>query len=291
METWRKALQNQQNQQNQQNRTKMPPTEASYADAPRSPPHPAADEEPNLPAQPIADEDLDFLDLNPEIDAKLTTPKPATPPIFDHKEDFEPIVKPSPISHSQTNEIRRLSAAQRTKFNVYVEEKLMHIQRRFVQSFGLNAEIGYRSLLELLTDVKDIVNFIWLSIEKEDLQLTRVEYQKLPTTLFGQTDYLITIANDILEYIVKLPLTDREETPVAVIKLINSLDNKFAKLIEGLIPGGKPISRTEAVRITGIAERTRYAITNDFFDKNKIEGFHYELSKLYEKVFDSLSLY
>lgn len=60
---------------------------------------------------------------------------------------------------------RRLSMSQQSKFISYVDTRLMEIQRKFVQSRGLNNVTGYTDLSELLNDVKSLLDFVWYSID------------------------------------------------------------------------------------------------------------------------------
>lgn len=269
--------------------------EVNYSDAPNSPVHPDADQEArNLPERGLSESELDLLDLNPDLEAKTSeesTPAqetngstiPLDDHLYDRLEDFQPVLVPSPLSGIPPRQGRRLSSSQQSKFVNYVDEKLLHIQRRFVQSFGLG-DLGYGSIDELLLDLKQLLNFIWLSIDPDAGTIHPKDYYLAqPNTNFGQSDYLIRIAGDFTEYISKLEIN--QSSGSGVLRLLKSLDDKFARLIDGAIPGGKAISRTESVRIYGIAERTRILVS-DLFEKKQIEGFHYELSKVYEQVLD-----
>lgn len=280
----------------------------SYPESPGSPPLPAPDTEVSVPKGDIPAEDLDFLELNPDLSANSVTPggfiveevspgkmeaddneSNATPHIYDKREDFEPTIIPSPAMQGSGDGVwtrhRRLSNAQQSKFINYLDDRFLQIRRRFVQSHGLNEGHGYQTLGELLEDLKQLVDFVWLSIEPQNAPiLTLDSYKELSPPLFGQVDYLITIANDLLDYLERLETND-SETGVQLLKLVDSLDSKFARLLDGTIPGGKTMSVTESVRLTAIAERSRVAVAN-MFEKQQIEGFHYELSKIYERTLD-----
>ena len=67
--------------------------------------------------------------------------------------------------HSPQPQHRRLSMSQQSKFISYVDARLMEIQRKFVQSRGLNNVTGYTDLSELLNDVKSLLDFVWYSID------------------------------------------------------------------------------------------------------------------------------
>lgn len=267
--------------------------QANYSDAPNSPVHPDPDQEAsNLPERSLPGSVLDLLDLNPDLEAKTATESTTRNTnglehtiddhLYDRLEDFQPTLVPSPLNPVQPHLGRRLSSSQQSKFINYADERLLHIQRRFVQSFGLS-ELGYSSIDELLNDVKQLLNFVWLSIDSNPTIHDKEYYSTLPDTNFGQTHFLIRIAGDLVEYVGKMEIT--QASGVEILKLLKSLDDKFARLIDGTIPGGKSINRTESVRLYGIAERTR-VLVSDLFEKKQIEGFHYELSKVYEQVLD-----
>ncbi|KAH3677138.1 hypothetical protein WICMUC_001893 [Wickerhamomyces mucosus] len=249
---------------------------STYSNAPNSPLHPEPDSEiSELPKETDFDEqELDFLDLNPDLNQREQFKQSISIDSNQLKselpEDYKPILTPSPAPPNVIP-YRKLSNTQQLKFMNYADERLMYIQRRFIQSFGLNQGIGYISLSELLQDDKNLINFIWMSINSTDLAL-------LKNSLFGQTDYLIRIANDLLEYLDKMIVTI--ENSKEILKLISSLNDKFSYLIDG-----KGYSQTEMVRINGIAERTRLLIV-EVFDKFGIEGYQYEISKIYEDVLD-----
>lgn len=162
---------------------------------------------------------------------------------FDDVEDFQPAVDLGSPFESYTNlkelptesggngvpdgrfnqqQPRRLSLSQQSKFVTYIDDQLLQIQRKFVQSRGLSTEQGYGSLSELLRDFKMLVDFIWYSVDgvsntdyilKEDLENFELftKYEGSKSTNFGQTYYLIRISDDLLDYLDKFPLTEDEE--------------------------------------------------------------------------------
>lgn len=266
---------------------------SNYEHQPSSPLHPRSDEECELPSCKISNEAVDFLDLNPDLSANgddgddgEVEPKDGEITTMyvegDRKEDFEPLITPvdSPLpTRSSDSRIGVLDSLQQSKFKNYVDEQLMTIQRKFVQSFGLN-DIGYKNLDELLKDLEKLISFIWLSIDPKTVSSSS---ETAKSTLFGQQEYLITISNDLLDYVEKLEISN--ESASNLLKLLSNLDSKFAKLIDGAIPGGKPIYKTQAVRISAIAQRSRLVVM-DQFDKSGITMFRYELSTLYEKTLE-----
>jgi hypothetical protein len=184
-----------------------------------------------LPERSLKDEEVAFLDLNPELEQEQSMgPR------------------------------HRLSVTQQSKFINYVDEKLLEIHRKFVKTVGM----GQYSSAEILGDLQQLVEFIWLSIHREDSR-----------SLFGQVDYLLTIAGDLLEFVDKLTVHGVSSD---VLELLDSLDNKFVVLL--------PIMKqTEVVRLVSIAERTRPLVFTSF-EKANVTGYHDELAKVYERVLE-----
>lgn len=203
---------------------------------------------------------------------------------------------------------KRLSMSQQSKFIVYVDSRLMEIQRKFVQSRGLNNERGYKTLAPLLHDIKSLLDFIWYSIDNVPysdylLQLNRdntplhidEELEIIPqfqknSNNFGQSSFIIKIADDLIDYIEKFTITDdpldeEVDTIPKLFKLFFILDWVFASLILGKNENKVKLNGTDRVRFIGIAERTRMRLPL-FFEKNKIHGYHFELSKIYEQSLD-----
>lgn len=270
---------------------------------------------------------------------------------FDDMEDFQPVVdlkspfesysdlqqapQKSAENGQHTHQARRLSLSQQSKFVAYIDNELLQIQRKFVQSRGLNVSHGYNNLSEVLHDFKKLVDFIWYSIDgisntdsllQEDLDDSEIykRFEGSQSTNFGQSYYLIRIADDLLDFLDKFPLTDEEEngdlekntenadavssnepnlrtagsndsgvpgtkedvettTPAPLrklFKMLSILDNIFARLIDGKVPGNFKLSGTEIVRLIGIAERTRILLPR-LMEKNDIHGYHYEISRVY----------
>lgn len=61
----------------------------------------------------------------------------------------------------------RSGSAKEDKVRRFVEERLLHISRRFVKRFGIpepgDEVVGYKSLGELNKDLEGVVNVLWLS--------------------------------------------------------------------------------------------------------------------------------
>ncbi|CCE65817.1 hypothetical protein TPHA_0N00360 [Tetrapisispora phaffii CBS 4417] len=278
----------------------------------------------------IDESEIDELDLNPELndngDIDMSQDGYSESPdnkraasvldedISDDVDDFKPRIDIGSPFSSQTNMVsqvnptssgiptRRLSLSQQSKFITYCDEKLMSIQRKFVQSRGLNYNMsGYENLESLLKDLKSFTDFIWYSVEgipnsdyllKQDLYLFEKEFNMKNASLpvdrarsFGQTSYLLRIADDLLEFTEKFDLTElsldeKTSTVSKLFKLLFILDKIFARIIDGTIPGKVKMTGTDAVRLCGIAERTRMKLPT-YFETQNIQGYHFELSKIY----------
>ncbi|SCU84442.1 LANO_0C01376g1_1 [Lachancea nothofagi CBS 11611] len=229
---------------------------------------------------------------------------------YDQRDDYVPRVNiGSPFSsnvdvarHFNADHVnqRRLSLAQQSKFIAYCDEKLMAIQRKFVQSRGLTEENGYRGLAPLLDDLKAVLDFVWYSVEgmsnTENLLGTDLDamsanqFSGTKSTNIGQMYYLMQIADTFLEYLTKFDLgtlsaEEQHRTLSKAFKFLMILDKVFARSLEGLIPGNTIMNGTEMVRIAGIAERTRMTLTS-FLEEQGVHGYHYEVSKIYEETLE-----
>lgn len=284
----------------------------------------------------LDERDIDGLDLNPELEGsvslsifeddslgqgnetgtkrKMFEAVDNDGQMYDEVDDFKPRVSVnSPFSSGQmlnklsgssgtpVNSARRLSLSQQSKFILYCDDRLMEIQRKYVQSRGLNTQNGYSGLSPLLQDLKSLVDFIWYSIEGvpntdyllggNSSDLKESESQTADnSTYFGQSAYLIRIADDLLDYVDKfevrsLPTEEQANTLSKLFKLLLILDRIFARLLDRT-SGGSKMTGTDAVRLTGIAERTRTKVPR-FLEHNDIHGYHYEVSKIYEETLES----
>lgn len=303
---------------------------------PDTPLHPQADEQIDLSnVRELGDDDIDDLDLNPELEVSEDLDRYGEERddedgeggfkrsyvededergMYDEMDDFRPrinagspfssatvLAKSRPPLDKPTNTQRRLSLSQQSKFISYCDERLLEIQRKYVQSRGLNTQNGYSGLEPLLKDLKSLVDFIWYSIDgmpNTDYLLNNPSTTerdqitiKCNSTYFGQSAYLIRIADDLLDYVDKfelksLPVEKQNSTLSKLFKLLFILDKIFATLLEGVIPGNARMSGTDAVRFTAIAERTR-AMMPRYLEQQEIHGYHYEVSKVYEEALES----
>lgn len=262
-------------------------------------------------------EDINIADGN---EYSLNT---TSSPMFDNIEDFKPSINvASPFSSStllqnkpstaSMQRGRRLSMTQQSKFVSYVDQRFLDIQRKFVQSRGLNNANGYKKLSELLKDIKSLLDFVWYSIDnssntdfllQENEETVNVSNSSLTDDDinldlmndtnnkplrsksifdFGQTSYVIKIADDVMDYIEKFEIeVEDNDTISKLFKIFFILDKIFAKLITGNNNNSIKLNRTDIVRFVGIAERSRVRLPL-FFEHLNIHGFHYELSKIYE---------
>lgn len=303
---------------------------------PATPLHPQADEQIDLNnVGELSEDDINDLDLNPELEAsgslsgyggepddgdgeggfKRRYEEEDDPGMFDEMDDFKPrinidspfssgtvLAKSQPPSDQPISARRRLSLSQQSKFISYCDERLLEIQRRYVQSRGLNTQNGYVGLEPLLQDLKSLVDFIWFSIEgmpntdyllQKDLSTAERDAITMGSnaTYFGQSAYLIRISDDLLDYVDKfelksLPTEEQHTTLSKLFKLLFILDKIFARLLDRHITGVSRMSATDAVRFTAIAERTRTLMPR-YLEQQDIHGYHYEVSKVYEEALES----
>lgn len=256
----------------------------SYDQIPKSPQHPQADIEiPYLPPVNYYDkEELDFLDLNPDLEPTQSISiidDNDTCQIFDTTQNQPNVIpeiedgtrnKLTEEGYTQeiipiSNRSKVLSSTQQNRFHTYLTDQLQIIQRKFIQSHGLNSQNSYQSLAELLKDLNSVIDLCIISLTNSQN--------------FGQTNYLITIANDLLDYIEKYPI--EFATAVELLTLVGNLDDIFAKLIDS-----KEFNGTEAVRVNGIAERTRLELLVLFEKYDVLKGCEEALGKVYERTLE-----
>ncbi|ODQ68239.1 hypothetical protein NADFUDRAFT_44856 [Nadsonia fulvescens var. elongata DSM 6958] len=160
------------------------------------------------------------------------------------------------------NEKHGLSSYQQTKFLNYVDNGLMRVQRRWVRRIAdigstgtplpegieISDVQGYKDILELLNDLRALVDFVWYSITKENFQY-----------MFGQEEYLLKILDDLGEYIHEFPIRQfqdqKDPQAVQVFEFLKEMDKKFCQLIDH-----KAINLTVRVRLESIADRSRESI-------------------------------
>ncbi|CEP23603.1 unnamed protein product [Cyberlindnera jadinii] len=221
-----------------------PPDYDRVYNTPGSPPLPAPDTEVELPQRSLNEEEVGFLDLNPDLEARRTNDATA--------------LSPSPSAS------RRLSVTQQSKFINYVDEQLMEVRRKTIKLLGMNQY----STGEIIADYQQLCEFILLSLKGDDID------KKI---LFGQVDYLLTIAGDITDALDKLNFKGVSQDVLDLLKL---LDTKFTKLLPLM-------KQTEVVRLVSLAERTRPSIVTAF-ERAQVTGYHDQLASVYEQVLENV---
>lgn len=267
--------------------------------------------------------DLDLVSETENADSRNASTKPESKrpymedeAMYDDVDDFKPRVDVSSPFNSGTDMGRlgspqnprrprsRLSLSQQSKFISYLDEQLMNIQRKFVQSRGLNTQNGYPGLTPLLQDLKAVIDFIWYSLDGTTPNTERLltqdvseisvdQFESSTSTYFGQTAYLMRVADDVMDYSEKfdlspLDLTEKTSVISKLFKLLFILDHIFARLLDGTILGRIRMNITDAVRMRAIAERTRTRLPR-YLDEQQIHGYHYEVSKIYEESLERCS--
>ncbi|KAG9242660.1 hypothetical protein BJ878DRAFT_445041 [Calycina marina] len=134
----------------------------------------------------------------------------------------------------------------------WLENKLQHIDRRYNRKLTPDVDglpRGYLSMTEVSNDLSEIVDVLWLS-----------------ATPSLQIPYLLTVALGLNSYLPSFPAA-----PKATFALLRKLDHAFTSLLNGqdsiageTLPGSDPgrtagLSKTDMVRINGIAQSTRVA--------------------------------
>lgn len=289
---------------------------------PETPRHPQPNEEVDLSKIRQLDEnDVMDLDLVSEVENAESRPESKRgfvedEQMYDDVDDFKPAINIGSPFSSGTNieQLKdspkssrprgRLSLSQQSKFISYCDEQLMNIQRKFVQSRGLNTQNGYPDLAPLLQDLKTVVDFIWYSVDSstpnteklltQDLsEISIDQFSDCRSTYFGQTAYLIRVADDVMDYtekfeIMHLDLTEQASVLSKLFKLLFILDHIFSRLLDGTIPGKTKMSTTDAVRLRAIAERSRTRMPR-YLGEQHVHGYHYEVSKIYEETLERCS--
>ncbi|ESZ94457.1 hypothetical protein SBOR_5175 [Sclerotinia borealis F-4128] len=150
----------------------------------------------------------------------------------------------------------RAGSAKEQAARRYVENKLLHISRRYTKKFADAAEgntvTGYVSMKEVAKDISEIIDVLWLS-----------------GTPNLQIPYLFNIALTMSTYPTKFP-----PAPVTTFAVLRKLDHAFASLLRGedsvtgeVLPGFQScrragMSQTDMVRCRSIVEDTRVMIVD-----------------------------
>lgn len=133
-------------------------------------------------------------------------------------------------SIDSNRKITKLTDAQQTKLLQYFENQTMHIQRRFISR--LSPPDGYNNMKELLSDLSKLINVIWYSVissepsepsEPSDGELISAVETTHPIVLFGQSHHLLTLANNLIEYIEGYSSEPAPSETFGVLKQLNDI--------------------------------------------------------------------
>ncbi|KAK9446684.1 uncharacterized protein V1518DRAFT_132734 [Limtongia smithiae] len=173
----------------------------------------------------------------------------------------------------QLHSVGRLSDEQQSRLVNYLDEQLLHVARRFVRRCSAVGEGSVESSLmtvdSLIDDLTRLIDLIWYSVSGT-------------STPFLQEQYLLHIADDLIDYILRLPI----DSPDKVFAVLAKLDKIFYKLVVGDVPSGKRMSNTERARLESIAERTRVDVVEKLA---RYAGHEVALTRVYERVLEELN--
>ncbi|SMQ49748.1 unnamed protein product [Zymoseptoria tritici ST99CH_3D1] len=157
----------------------------------------------------------------------------------------------STLPHPRDSPLRPGGTKEGT-FIRYVDQKLLHIQRRFAKPDAWGDVRGYATMKEACRDFDELIGVVWVS-----------------GTMSLQVPYLISIALLVGNVVQAMP-----PTPRSLFRTLGKLDHAFASLLQGRdvetgerLPGFEGIrgvSGTEKVRIRSLVERTRVNIVEAF---------------------------
>ncbi|KFG84919.1 meiotic recombination protein DMC1 [Metarhizium anisopliae] len=156
---------------------------------------------------------------------------------------------PHPRGHSL-----RPGSSKEDMVRRYVEERLLHISRRYVKKFGNpnpgDEVVGFKSFGEVAKELDGLVNVLWKS-----------------GTPSLQIPFLLKVASDFTQYVRSFP-----PSPRATFELLRKLDHCFASLLRGqdmdtneTLPGFENglragMTTTDMVRCRSLVEQTRVLI-------------------------------
>ncbi|KAF5122248.1 hypothetical protein E5D57_012721 [Metarhizium anisopliae] len=156
---------------------------------------------------------------------------------------------PHPRGHSL-----RPGSSKEDMVRRYVEERLLHISRRYVKKFGNpnpgDEVVGFKSFGEVAKELDGLVNVLWKS-----------------GTPSLQIPFLLKLASDFTQFVRSFP-----PSPRATFELLRKLDHCFASLLRGqdmdtneTLPGFENglragMTTTDMVRCRSLVEQTRVLI-------------------------------
>ncbi|RCK64729.1 hypothetical protein Cantr_00345 [Candida viswanathii] len=192
-----------------------------------------------------------------------------------------------------------ISSGQQSKFINYLDENLLQIQRRYIRQ-KTESVVTY-SLIDLLEDISNIVNLIWVSIEQKQV-------------LYGQIEYYIKILGDLEDYVSNYSHIFNEswsrnghlqidmQNLVVFFKFWQKLDLQLSFLIDGytINVNGSPklikMNTTEITRLLPIVSRLRILIISKIdMIRSKLKAgdhdsvlniFEVEISRIFEGVLE-----
>jgi len=161
----------------------------------------------------------------------------------------------SSLPHPRSQALRA-GGIKELKVRKYVEERLLHISRRYVKKFGIpepgDDVVGYDSMKSLCKDVQGIINLLWRA-----------------GTPSLQIPYFLYVANEMNTWLDSFAFS-----PKATFSVLRKLDHCFASLMSGTdidtgetLPGFEQglkggLSRTDMVRCQSVVAQTRVLIVD-----------------------------
>jgi hypothetical protein len=181
----------------------------------------------------------------------------------------------SSLPHPRAHALRAGSAKE-DMVRRHVDERLMHISRRFVKKYAIaepgDDVVGYKSMAELCHDLQSVIDVLWLSGTRMS-QRPRFCLYNLNADLVGiaglEVPYYLNIANEFTTWVTSFP-----PSPQATFSVLRKLDHCFASLLCGqdlkskeTLPGFENglrggMSRTDMVRCKSLVESTRVAMVD-----------------------------
>ncbi|OAA39072.1 meiotic recombination protein DMC1 [Metarhizium rileyi] len=156
---------------------------------------------------------------------------------------------PHPRQHSL-----RPGSSKEEMVRRYVEDRLLHISRRYVKKFGNpnpgDEVVGFKSFGEVAKELDGLVNVLWKS-----------------GTPSLQVPFLLKLASDFTQFVRPFP-----PSPRATFELLRKLDHCFASLLRGqdldtneTLPGFENglrsgMTTTDMVRCRSLVEQTRVLV-------------------------------
>lgn len=207
------------------------------------------------------------------------------PPLLNHYTNSTSSARSGSFSATK----HMLTEPQQRRLLNYLDDELLKIQHGYVlrQSPGQ----GYDTLTALLKDLNKVLDVIWYSISaSQPSEIPSTPNNSLSSShvfrLFGQSHYLLSIADSLTEFITGYP-----PDPVPTIRIFQKLDQIFARLLDSQNLAGpssnkKGLTQTEKIRLESIAERARIVVMEQF---EGVKGYELEVSNIYELSLDRIT--